>query len=472
MNKAFISTSIPYVNGDPHIGFALEAVQCDTLARWYRQQGYETFFSSGTDENAIKNVESAEKLGMKTQELVDKNSAEFLSLKEKLDLSFTDFIRTSSPRHHKGSQKLWKLCEKDIYKKTYTGLYCVGCETFYQDGEFENNICPNHNRKLETVSEENYFFALSRYEDKLREIISSGKIKLYPENKKTEILNFINKGLQDFSISRPTERTKNWGIPVPGDDSQRIYVWFDALVNYITILDFDTNGELYHKFWVENENRIHVIGKDIIKFHAIYWPAMLLSANLPIPTTIYVHGFITSEGKKMSKTLGNVIDPFKMVDDYGVDAVRYYLLKEIPALDDGDFSTNRMNDLNNSDLANELGNLVVRITTLAEKDGITLENTQAMAGDAATRELFLSFQFNIILEKIWEKIKAVNKDINDKAPWKLVGKEKTDFLIENLKKIRQFGFELQAFMPSTAEKILFATQGQIKKIPPLFPKHS
>ncbi len=468
MKKVLITTSIPYVNGAPHIGHALELVQSDTMARAYREDGYDTYFLTGTDENAQKNVESAEKAGIPVQTLVDQNSERFQNLKTPLNLSFDQFIRTTSEKHMKGAQKLWKLCEKDIYKKKYSGLYCVGCETFYKDGEFENNICPNHNRKLELVTEENYFFALSRYSEKIRDVIQSDMLKIEPTFRKQEMLNFIDKGLEDFSISRPVERMKGWGVPVPDDDSQRMYVWYDALANYITALDFAKNGKLFQSYWTENPNRIHVIGKDIIKFHAIYWVGMLLSAEIMLPTREYVHGFISVSGQKMSKSLGNVIDPYEVVESFGTDAVRYYLLKEIPSLTDGDFSLDRMKQLYDADLANELGNLVSRVTTLASKDELTFETkTEA---DKYILDKTKHFQFNQALEDIWKIIKDLNKEINEKEPWKLTAEDRKKHLENWLGKLYGISLSLKPFIPDTADKIREATSGKIGKIVPLFPR--
>lgn len=468
-HKVFVHTAIPYVNGKPHIGHALELVQADALARGYRLLGYDTFFLTGSDENAQKNVESAEKEGVSTQELVDKNSEAFKGLKETLNLSFDSFIRTSSEKHKKGAEKFWELCKKDIYKKSYDGLYCVGCETFYKDGEFPDNICPNHNRKLEIVVEENYFFALSHYQKQVEEVITSGKINIFPEYRKLEVLNFIKKGLEDFSISRPTARVKGWGVPVPGDDSQRMYVWFDALTNYITALDFDTNGELFQKYWMENDKKLWIGGKDIIKFHSIYWIAMLLSANLPLPTHQYVHGFITVDGQKMSKTIGNVVDPQELVNKYGLDPVRFYFLREIPSLDDGDFSFHRMDQLYNSDLANELGNLISRITTIAAKDGIVIEeqNTFDMQ---KLEKCWAKFAFGAFLEDIWEKVKEMNKSVNEHEPWKKTPNERKDFIVKCLQELYIVGKLLEPCMPETSSKITEACSGEIKKISPLFPR--
>ncbi|CAN5182274.1 methionine--tRNA ligase [soil metagenome] len=469
MKKSFITTSIPYVNGQPHIGHALELVQTDALARAYRLAGYDTYFLTGTDENAQKNVESAEKAGVPTQQLVDENSKRFQDLLTPLDLSYDQFIRTTDKKHIKGAQELWKRCKKDIYKKTYSGLYCVGCEAFYKDGEFPDNICPNHNRKLEEVSEENYFFKLSNYQARILELITTDEIQITPDTRKNEVVNFIKKGLEDFSISRPATRMKNWGIPVPEDEDQRMYVWFDALTNYITALDFADNGELFQKYWQDSDLKIHIIGKDIIKFHAIYWIGMLLSADLSLPEKEYVHGFISVKGLKMSKSLGNVIDPFEMVKIYGTDAVRYYLLREIPSLSDGDFSEDRMKQLYESDLSNELGNLLSRVTTLAAKDGLNMSNNDTPANNEYV-ELLLTFKFNDALAKIWEEIRSINKNINEQAPWKLTSDERKIILEGWLLQLQNIGLNLKPLLPHSADAIIKATTGTISKIEPLFPR--
>jgi methionyl-tRNA synthetase len=470
MTKIYLSTSIPYVNAPPHIGYALEVVQADTLARLYRILDQEIWFQVGTDENAIKNVESAQKLGIPTQELVDKNSQSFQELKDNLNLSYSKFVRTTSRKHIKSSQKFWHLCQKDIYKKKYQGWYCTGCEAFFKDEECKGNVCPVHGRKLELVPEENYFFALSKYQDRLEHLIREDKIKIYPDFRKQEILNFIGKKLEDFSVSRPVERTKGWGIPVPGDETQRIYVWFDALINYITGLGFDEDGELFKKFWLDNNNRYHVIGKDIVKFHAIYWPAMLMSAGIPLPARIYVHGFINVEGRKMSKSLGNVIDPRNLVKKFGTDPVRYYLLREIPPFEDGDYSNSRMQEIYNSELANELGNLVSRITAIAENDHLTADRPENPDYDEDLVKLFDAFQFSKAIETIQNKIKALNKEVDGFAPWKKKPEERKDFLISILKKIYCLGYLLLPVIPETGQKIIDRTHGRIQKTPPLFPK--
>lgn len=312
MSRRYITTAIPYVNSKPHLGFAMELVQTDVMARHWRHRGHEVRFLSGTDDNSLKNAIAAEAEGVPTHELVDRNAAAFHGLRDPLQLSFDDFIRTSSdPRHKVGVDRLWKATDAcgDLYRKDFEGLYCVGCEQFYSESELVNGLCPEHLTAPELVSEENWFFKLSRYEDQLRELIESGRLRIEPESRRNEVLSFIKGGLQDFSISRSTERARGWGIEVPGDPSQVVYVWWDALGNYITALDYGTDGENYHHWWTNADERAHVIGKGIVRFHAVYWPAMLLSAGQPLPTTIFVHDYLTVEGRKLGKSLGNAIDP-------------------------------------------------------------------------------------------------------------------------------------------------------------------
>ncbi len=473
MKKAFITTSIPYVNASPHIGFALEIIQADTLSRYYKNLGYKVFFLTGTDENAIKNAQKAEELGITVQQLVDEKSKDFYALKDLLNLDFDYFIRTTSQIHKQGAQKFWQLCKKDIYKKTYEGLYCIGCESFYKDSEFEGNICPYHEKPLEKVKEENYFFALSKYQDKLIKIYEQNKIKIIPEFRKDEVLNFIKQGLEDFSISRPAQRTRGWGIDVPADPSQKIYVWFDALVNYLTGISFSKNSQTFKEFWLENNNKIHIIGKDIIKFHLIYWPAMLLSAGLPLPNKIFIHGFLTLNKKKISKTLGNIISPREVVQLYGKDATRYYFLREIPSYGDGDFSHQRMKEIYNSELANELGNLILRITTLAAKDNIFCQEDTTPFEKIMPKQFYKymeNFQIHLAVELINKQIKTLNKEVDQFEPWNKTTQERKDFLIKTLQKLNRLGKILKVFMPDAGEKIINHTAGKIEKAKPLFPK--
>jgi len=458
--KIYITAAIPYVNAAPHIGHALEFIQVDVVARYHRLLGDKVTALTGGDENALKNVQAAEKAGFPVQEFVDKNAKLFEELLKKLNCQFDVFQKGSSPSHFKSSQELWNRCfEKgDIYKKNYQGLYCIGCEAFYTEEELTNGECAEHpGKKLELVSETNYFFKLSSYQKQLIELISTDKLKIYPEFRKNEVLSFLKEPLRDISVSRSNERAKNWGVPVPNDDSQRMYVWFDALNIYRSGVDSAT--------WPAD---LHIIGKGIIRFHTVYWPAFLLSAGLPLPKEVMAHGYLTIDGQKMSKTIGNIVDPLAIVGKYGVDALRYYLLREIPPFDDGDFSYRRLDEIYSSDLANELGNLVMRITTLAEKDKLEITSTNHYP--LTTSHLFNNFQFNTILESIWKKIKILNKSTDDFAPWKKTSKDRNEFLTNSLNELHEIGYELQPFLPETAEKIIKATTGKITKISPLFPR--
>lgn len=470
--SVFISTAIPYVNGAPHAGHTLEYVQTDTIARYWRLKGEEVFFLSGTDENALKNVLAAEKEGKSTTEYVDQNTEKFLGLQKLLNLSFDGFIRTTEKKHFEGTQKLWNsLNPKDIYQDEYEGMYCVGCEEFKTEKELdENGECPEHKKKPERVKEKNYFFKLSNYQEKIEALIKSDVIKIIPEKRKNEVLGFIREGLRDFSISRSNERARNWGIPVPNDPSQRIYVWLDALGNYITGLDYATNGELYQRFWEGAERRMHVIGKGIVKFHALYWIGILLSAGLPIPTEEFVHGYVTVEGNKIGKSLGNAIDPKLIVEKYGVDAYRYYLLREIPAYGDGDFSWSRMDEVYKADLQNGLGNLVSRVSAMAE--GMKVNCHTKNISDTVNQKLE-KYQFDEAMRVIWERIRKADQMISEKQAWKLMGTNKELILDELISEIKQIGTDLAPFIPETAEKILthFGKE-KIEKITPLFPRLS
>jgi len=469
LNKFYITAAIPYVNAAPHIGHALEFIQVDVIARYHRLLGEETIALTGGDENALKNVQAAETAHTPVKEFIDKNSLLFKEFIKKINTQFDVFQKGSEPNHFKASQELWKRCLKDIYKKDYQGLYCLGCETFYTEDELnEKGECYEHpGKKLEKVSESNYFFKLSSYQKQLIELISSEKLKIYPEFRKNEVLSFLKEPLKDISVSRSNKRAKNWGVPVPDDLNQRMYVWFDALNIYQSGVGFGWDEKLYQKWWPAD---VHVIGKGIIRFHAVYWPAFLLSAGLKLPKTIFAHGYLTVNGQKMSKTVGNIVDPLKIIEKYGVDPLRYYLLKEIPPYDDGDFSYRRLEEIYNSDLANELGNLISRLTTLAEKDNLEIKTSGKKQFNNETMKQFESFQFNLILESIWTKIKTLNKEINDFAPWKKSTEERKEFLTKSFNEINLIGFELKPFLPETSEKILKATVGKIKKISPLFPK--
>ena len=476
MPKRFtIVNAIPYVNSRPHVGFALELIQSDTLARYHRAQGEEVKYTTGTDENALKNVQAAEKADKPVKEFVDEHAEIFRDLNTALNISADEFIRTTEERHVIGAQKLWKACDAagDIYKKSYQGLYCVGCEVFYTEKDLIDGLCPEHKTKPELVEEENYFFRLSKYQDKLMQLLESDGIKITPSSRKSEITEFIKQGLEDFSISRSNARAKNWGISVPGDPSQRQYVWFDALTNYINALGYGTDEEKFKTWWGDSY-RTHMIGKGIGRFHAIYWPAMLLSAGVALPNEIFIHGYVTVDGEKISKTLGNVIDPFEVVKKYGVDPLRYYLLREIPSSGDGDFSYAKLEARYNGDLANNLGNLVSRVAKLVETkkkmengEWRVDEKIQEKIDEAIKKyhEAVQAFRLHEALAAIWELFTFGNVYINDKAPWKETDDTKIAVTLANASHLIQEGAKLLVpFLPETAEKILKGAPG------PLFPR--
>lgn len=480
--KFYITTSIPYVNAAPHIGFALEAIQADALARYHRGKGEDVFFLTGVDEYGVKIARAAEAAGKAPQEFVDEISEKFLALKTTLNLSVDDFIRTSDKkRHWPGAQKLWlKLVEAGkIYKKKYRGLYCVGHEAFITEKDLTDGKCRDHQKEPEVIKEENWFFKLSDYTEEIKSKIESGELRIVPESRKNEILALINEGLEDVSFSRP-RKDLSWGVPVPNDENHTMYVWCDALSNYITALGYGTfddksglpreNAERFFAWWPAD---VHVIGKDILRFHGAIWPGMLLAAELPLPKTIFVHGFITVGGEKMSKTVGNVIDPFEVVKKYGADALRYYLLREIPSSDDGDFTYEKFEERYNADLAKGLGNLVARVLTLAQKSDVKkIKSFESEIKNAEKNvEKFIDeFRFNDALAAIWRLIALGDKYVDDKKPWTLNpdSEEFKETIGSLLFLISEIGRLLSPFLPETSEKI--AEQIKSKQSEILFPK--
>ncbi len=474
MKKKYITTSIAYTNAKPHIGYALELVQADVIARYYHDQKNDVFFLTGTDDHGIKIFRSAEEKKITPKQFVDDNIKEFKELAKKLDISNDNFISTSDEKAHwPGAQKLWKkLAEKgDIYKKSYEGMYCAGCEAFLTKRDLVDGKCPNHNKEPEVVKEENYFFKLTDYKNQIIEKIQSDELKIVPESRKNEVLNILAE-LTDVSFSRPKDKLP-WGIPVPGDESHVMYVWCDALSNYLTGLNYGQKDESkFKKYWPAD---IHCIGKDILKFHAAIWPAMLMSAELKLPKTIFVHGWITSEGKKMSKSMGNVVDPFVIIEKYGTDALRYYLLKEIPATGDGDFSQKRFDEVYNGELANELGNLVMRAVKMAEKNQLKLDNYHKDAqpiynsSEKIFAENIEQYNFGFILENIWQRIRSANRIIELKKPWEIKDKKVLVELFERIFfEIQTVALSLEPFLPETSEKI--KKQLETLKAEPLFPR--
>lgn len=461
-----------YTNGNPHIGFAFELTLADALARYHRLTGDDTYFLTGTDEHGSTVAKAAAKNNKPTQEFVDEIAAKVQELAKILNISNDDFIRTSDRvRHWPAAQKFWNLIKDDLYKKNYEGLYCVGHEAFMKKSDLVDGVCPLHKTEPENIKEENWFFKLTKYKNEVKKKIESGELKIIPEIRKREILNLIDDA-EDVSFSRPSEDLK-WGIPVPGDETQTIYVWADALVNYISALGFGSSrsdlgtslrSDLFPKFWPAD---VHLVGKDILRFHAMIWPAMLLSAGLPLPKAIYVHGFITVDGEKMSKTVGNVVDPFEAVKKYGAEVVRYFLLREIPSGDDGDFSEKKLIERHNGDLANGLGNLVQRVVTLIENnlDGELIYKSEKLSSVRGINILGFSknfeqalknFELHKAIELIWSIIAKANQYVDERKPWVEV-KENPDGFLETMTTlvlmIHYIAWFLQPFMPETSQKI-------------------
>ena len=480
--KFYITTSIAYTNNTPHIGFALEVIQADMLARYHRFLGQEVFYLTGTDEHGQKVAKAAEKAGKTPKEFCNEISAKFRALKKTLNLSNNDFIRTSDrKRHWPAVKKVWlKLKENgDIYKKEYKGFYCVGCEAFITKKDLKDGKCRIHQKEPEVIEEENYFFRLSKYTKKIEELLKKDKIKIIPESRKNEMLSFLKQGLEDISFSRPRKDLK-WGIPVPDDQTQTIYVWADALTNYLSAIGYAKNGEKFKKYWPPD---VQCIGKDILKFHALIWPAMLLSLKLPLPKVIFVHGFLNVAGQKISKSLGNVIDPFDLVKKYGTEAVRYFLLREIPATEDGDFTYEKFEKRYNSDLASGLGNLVARTIKLGK-----ISNFQFLISKLSPNSKFqkiinktwkkyhealAEFKFNEALIIIWDLISFCDRYIEKERPWELikskVKSQKSKVVISHLLLvISQIADMLQPFLPETSKKI--SQQLKTKKSQILFPR--
>ncbi|MEK7590551.1 MAG: class I tRNA ligase family protein [Patescibacteria group bacterium] len=485
MPKFYITTSIPYANSVPHIGNVLDSVYADVLARFWRQRKYETYFLTGTDEHGAKIVRTAEAAGLMPRQLVDQNSARFQALKEALNLSWDDFIRTSDQnRHWPGAQKMWNiLYEKgDLYKKIYKGSYCVGHEAFVTDKDLENGICKDHQKKPEIIEEENWFFRLSKYSEEIGSKIKSGELRIVPETRKNEILSLIKEGLEDVSFSRP-QKDLPWGVPVPNDPTQTIYVWGEALVNYISALGYGSEDEtLFKKFWPAD---VQVIGKDNLRFHAAIWSGMLLAAGIALPKAIFVHGFLNVGGQKISKTIGNVIDPFELIKKYGTEAVRYYLLREVPPFDDGDFSDEKFKERHNGDLANGLGNFTARVLALAEKSGEMkvgdLKNVDpAIIGkiESVKKAVELKvgeFKFHEALSSIWDLIAFGDKYVNEKKPWEAIGGNQ-EVLYNLIVILDNIAVLSEPFLPETSKKITESISWPssniiiAKKIETLFPR--
>lgn len=430
MESTYVTVAIPYVNADPHLGYAYELVQADIYARSRRGAGDQVRFLGGTDDYSLKNVIAAEAAGEATGAFVDRHADRFEALQGPLRLSFDDFIRTSrDPRHAPAVERLWRsvAARGDLYKRHYEGDYCLGCEQFYDRSELVEGCCPEHGAPAERVAEENWFFRLSAYQEHLDELVSSGRLAVRPEPFRREVLSFIRSGLADISVSRSVERARGWGLTVPGDPTQVIYVWFDALTNYISALGFGDQGSAaYRQWWLESDRRVHVIGKGILRFHAVYWPAFLEAAGQPAPTRIQVHPYLTVDGKKLSKSQGGGVRPVELVDAYGADALRWWLAREVGEVTDTDFTVGRLTDRANEDLANALGNTVNRIATLVHRNlGGRIDARLVQApGEFASVEhevaaAIADFRLRDAARLITDATAALNADLTTTEPWRL-----------------------------------------------------
>ena len=478
MNKFYVTTSIPYVNGEPHLGHAMEFVQADAMARYGRQMGLDVLLSTGTDEHGTKNLEKAQALKQDPQAFVNAASANFKTLCKDLNIQADRFIRTSSPEHKKAVQYLWQqmVAKGDIYKGHYKGYYDPGEEEFVTETEAKKNngVSPHNGRSYEVLEEENYFFKLSKYAPAIKQAITTDQYRIIPESRKNEILALIdNEGLHDISFSRPKEKLP-WGVEVPGDLDQIMYVWPDALGNYITVLGYP-DGDDFKKYWPAN---LHIIGKNIVRFHAAIWPGMLMSLGLPLPKTLYAHGFITVAGNKMGKSLGNAISPKEIIQKYGADAFRYFFLRHIPSYQDGDFSWDRLEAAYNNELADQLGNAVSRTAAMITKyqKGIIGDIPPAGHDVGPYRQALEACRFDRALDEVWEQIKGLNQYVDESKPWEMAKLDDEDHLREVLAYMVSMLLEiselLTPFMPETAGKIqqIFGS-GILKPQPSLFPKH-
>lgn len=473
MKNFYLTTTLPYVNAAPHIGFALEIIQADVIARYKKINSHDVFFNFGTDEHGKKIYDKAIELMMDPKKYCDEYAKKFDQLKKALNLSYNNFIRTTDPHHIKAAQEFWRRCNAngDIYKKNYKTKYCVGCELEKSDSELVDSHCPLHpNKELEIIEEENYFFRFSKYQNALLKLYKNNPKFVTPDYRLKEITEFVKNGLQDFSISRLKNKMP-WGIDVPDDPHHVMYVWFDALINYISAIGWPDNMPEFHSWWPVTQ----FAGKDNLRQQSAIWQAMLMSAGLPNSRQIFIHGFISIDGKKISKSLDNVVDPYELVEKYGTDAIRYYLLREIPSCGDGDYSERRFKELYNADLANALGNTVSRVAKLAEASGIKFNKTKYPTNiyRDVQQEIFEEFRFDLVLNNIWmTDLGIIEKHIDQKTPWTIKDKNKLKKILqEDIDNLRILAKKLQPFLPETAEKILKQFERPtIQSQSPLFPR--
>lgn len=484
MNLTYVTVAIPYVNADPHLGYAYELALADihTRARRLAAEGPVRFLG-GTDDYSLKNVLAAEAAGVPTGEFVDTHGRRFQALQEPLDLSFDDFIRTSTDsRHIPAVRRLWGEAERagDLYRRDYQGKYCVGCEQFYDPAALTNGRCPEHHTPTEQVAETNWFFRLSRYQEALDKLISSRQLRIAPEPFRNEVLAFIRGGLADLSVSRSALRARGWGIDVPGDDSQVIYVWFDALCNYISALDYgNADSHAYKTWWTGSAHRIHVIGKGILRFHAVFWPAFLLSAGLPLPTRVQVHPYLTVEGAKLSKSAGAAVNPVDVVAAYGVDALRWWFARDVNPVVDTDFTVERLVARANEDLAGGVGNVVNRIVTLVHRYLDSQTPPEAQASDAlrnAVIQALIEFDLQGATQIIVDAVARLNRDLEETKPWEVARQphrlgELSNLLAHHLQDARQIAEALAPITPGLSEQLrhqLEPVEGRLPKPVPSF----
>jgi methionyl-tRNA synthetase len=468
MNKFYITTAIDYVNGTIHIGHAFQKVAADVLARYQRLKlgDDNVFFLTGTDEYGQKAEKSATEAGVDTKTYVRRISAQDKTEQDSLNISYNRFIETTDEDHNKVAQEIWQRAEAngDIYLGEYSGLYCTGCEAYYTEDDLVNGQCPFHpNLEIQKITEENYFFKWSKYQNFLIEHFNKHPEFVFPDTRRNEMLQFVKSGLKDIPISRTSF---SWGVPVPNQPKHVMYVWFDALTNYLTGVGFLENPELFKKFWPAD---VHILGKDNARWHALLWPAMLKSAKLDLPQTILVNGFLGINGQKISKSLGNFISPSDWAKKFGADPIRYYLLRYNVLVEDGDISEEKLVQSYNSDLANGLGNLTARVAKLGETNQlIAPEPLKAFYPEV--ERLFAEYKLNEVLNFIWTQITEADKKVNEEKPWTLEGEKAKEVLVDLVKRIQQIAFNLQPFMPETSEKILKQFSGAIKPSSPLFPR--
>lgn len=472
MSKIYLTTAIPYVNGAPHIGHAMDYLIADTYSRYHKLLGDEVKFQAGTDEHGNKIFQKAASLNIPVEDYVAENSQKFQDFIHKLGVEYTDFIRTTDETHERRCQAIWQKLLPHLYRSTYEGWYCSGCEGFITDKEYQENhgVCPDHQKPYERLSEENYYFRISDFKDQIRSAIEKDELKILPDFRKKEVLKLLE-DTPDVSVSRPKSQL-TWGVPVPDDDTQVMYVWIDALANYITVLGYPDQD--VSDWWPA---AVQFVGKDILRFHAIIWPAMLLGLGLPLPKVLCSHGHILSNGQKMSKSLGNVVDPIEVVDKYGIDAFRYYFLRHIDTFADSDFTWDKYDAAYGGELANDLGNLVQRLATLASKNQIYGLTIDYKFDDEYTR-LMNGFEFSKAFDYVWGKVQALNKRIDEEKPWALAKSGDTEALNKCLngliRDLLQTNFMLRPFLPSATAKIAKVFENSDVILPPetpLFPKH-